>query len=202
MNVEFWFDPACPFCWMTSRWISAVAPERDLEITWRPISLMVKNNTAPDSPWYEGVKRTHSLLRVVESVRAAGHADRIFELYTRFGTKIHHEGTRDFDVAAILDDLGLDPAHAGALDDEQFDAAIRVSTDDALSLVGNDVGTPIIAMHTASARAGLFGPVITVMPKGEDSLRLWDGVVAMAETPGFFELKRTRTTAPDMATIA
>jgi 2-hydroxychromene-2-carboxylate isomerase len=201
MKVEFWFDPACPFCWMTSRWITALAPERDLQIEWRPISLLFKNNTPPDSPWYEGAKRTRDLLRVVESVRAAGHGDRVAELYTRFGTKIHHEGQLHFEVAPVLADLGLDASHADALDDEQFDAAIRSSMEDALALVGNDVGTPIIAIHGEAGRAGLFGPVITEMPKGAAAVRLWDGVVAMAETNGFFELKRTRTGTPDMSTI-
>lgn len=201
MKVEFWFDPVCPFCWMTSRWVQEVAPCRELEIEWRPISLLFKNNPPEDSPFYPKVSRTRDLLRVVESVRAAGHADRIGELYAAFGTRIHHHDDYDFDVSGILTDLGLDQRHADALSDDSFDAAIHEGMDDGLALTGNDVGTPIIAVTGRNGRVGLFGPVITEMPKGEDRLALWDHYVGIAQIPSFFELKRTRTASPDMSTI-
>ena len=201
MKVEFWFDPACPFCWMTSRWLTAVAPERGLEVDWRPISLLFKNDAQPDSPYYEPISRTRDLLRVVESARAAGGADKIGELYTVFGRHIHHEGTGDFDVAEALSSVGLDPAHAAALTEPSWDDAIREAMADGLSLVGTDVGTPIIAVTGRHGRVGLFGPVITEMPNADDGLRLWDGFIAMVDTPGFFELKRTRASSPDMSTI-
>jgi hypothetical protein len=196
MAVEFWFDPVCPFCWMTSRWLNEVAPQRDLEIDWRPISLLFKNDTQPDSPFYAPAVRTRDLLRVVESVRAAGGSAAIGALYTEFGRRIHNHGDIDFDVAPILDGLGLDPAHADALGDASFDAAIHAAMDDGLALTGDDVGTPILAVTGRHGRVGLFGPVIEALPDGDDALRLWDGFIAMAETPGFFELKRTRTGAP------
>ena len=142
MNIEFWFDPACPFCWMTSRWVEEVAPSRDLEVDWRPISLLVKNDPPADSDFYPRLTRTHALLRVVEAAREAGQADRIGALYGRMGRLIHHEDQLDFDVADVLDEVGLDRSLAGALDDESFDEAIRSSMDDALALVGEDVGTP------------------------------------------------------------
>ena len=201
MKVSFWFDPACPFCWMTSRWIVSIAPERELEVDWQPISLLFKNEAGPDHPFFDRMAITRNLLRVVESLRAAGQADRIGAVYTAFGRKIHHEGTFEFDVAAILTELGLDPAHADAFDDERFDATIRSAMAVGLELTGNDVGTPIMAIDGANGRVGLFGPVITEFPRGEVALRLWDGFVAMAETPGFYELKRTRTSSPDAATI-
>jgi hypothetical protein len=201
MRVEIWVDPACPFCWITSRWLVAVAPERDLEIEWRSISLKVKNNTSPDSPFFDAVSRTHSMLRVFESMRAAGLADRIGDVYTAFGTRIHHEGNRDFDVAAVLGELGIDPEHADALDDEGFDLTIGASMREGLALVGNDVGTPIIAIDGKAGRVGLFGPVITTMPSPDDRLTLWDAFVALADLDGFFELKRTRTGGPDLSTI-
>jgi len=201
VNVEFWFDPICPFCWMTSRWINRVAPERDLAIEWRPISLLFKNGMDADHPFHAKASRTRNLLRVVESVRAAGHADRIGELYTAFGTCIHLRGETEFDVAEVLTEVGLDPVHAGALDDESFDDTIRAAMADGLSLTGNDVGTPIIAIEGRAGRAGVFGPVITKLPALDDALRLWDGFVALVETDGFFELKRTRTAGPDMSTI-
>lgn len=201
MKVEFWFDPACPFCWMTSRWIVAVAPDRDLEIDWRPISLLFKNKASADSPFYAQIKRSRDLLRVVESVRAARQADRIGDLYTAFGTRVHHHDDLDFDVAGVLTELGLDADHAAALDDESFDSAIRSAMADGLALTGDDVGTPLIALTGRNGRVGLFGPVITTMPEGDDRLAMWDHYVGMVQIPGFFELKRTRTAGPDMSTI-
>lgn len=198
MRVEFWFDPACPFCWLTSRWITSIASERSLELEWRPISLKFKNDPPPDSPYFARIAFTHSLLRVVESVRAAGHADRIGDLYREFGRKIHHEGSFDFDVASILTDLGLDPAHAAAFDDESFDRIIRSSMDDGLALTGPDVGTPIIAVEIDGERRGFFGPVINEFPSHANALRLWDGYVALIGVPEFFELKRTRTGSPGL----
>lgn len=201
MNVEFWFDPICPFCWMTSRWLDSISDERDLDITWRPISLLFKNDLTEGQPFFESARRTRDLLRVVESVRTAGLDERIGDLYTEFGRRIHHEGVTDFDVADILMGLGLDPSHAEALDDESFDDAIRDGMADGLALVGDDVGTPIIAVDGAAGRVGLFGPVITKMPSIEAGVKLWDGFMLMVDTEGFFELKRTRTDAPDMSTI-
>ena len=204
MKVDFWFDPACPFCWMTSRWLVDIADERELDIEWLPISLLFKNGTPTDSPFYDRVRFTTDLLRVVESVRAAGEGASIGTLYTEFGRRIHMQGTPIFDakeVEAILTEVGVDPKHVDALTDESFDAVIKAGMAEGLALVGDDVGTPIIAVTGRSGRVGLFGPVITEMPSGDDRLRLWDGFVAMADTPGFFELKRTRTGAPDMSTI-
>lgn len=196
MNVTFWFDPSCPFCWMTSRWLAAVAPDRDLEVDWQPISLLLKNSTPPDSRFYAGASRGRELLRVAQSLRDAGGADRIGDLYTAFGRRIHNEGTLDFDVPGVLEELGLDPVHAAALGDESFDEAILAAMEEAFSLTGTDVGTPLIAVGSGDARVGLFGPVITRYPGPEAGLRLWDGFVAMAETEGFYELKRTRGELP------
>lgn len=196
MNVDFWYDPGCPFCWVTSRWINRVAPHRDLQVNWRSISLLFKNDPPEDSPYYAAIARTRDLLRVGEATRDAGREDRIGELYTEFGRRIHNRGERDFDVAAILDELGLDESLAKALDDPQWDDAIRASMADALALTGDDVGTPIIAVDGRQGRVGLFGPVITELPNLDDSLDLWDGFVKMVDTPGFFELKRTRTQRP------
>lgn len=199
--MRFWFDPICPFCWMTSRWITSVAEARDLTIDWQPISLLMKNEMGPDHPFAEKATRTRDLLRVVEAVRAAGGADRIGDLYTAFGRRIHHEETLDFDVAAILVELGLDPALADALHDVNLDAAIRSRMDVGLALAGTDVGTPIVGVDGPDGPVALFGPVITRFPEGDAGLHLWDGVVALATIPGFFELKRTRTEQPDPSTI-
>jgi DSBA-like thioredoxin domain len=198
MKVEFWFDPVCPFCWLTSRWLDSIATERDLEIEWRPISLLFKNEMQPDNPFYDKASRTRDLLRVVESVRAAGQADRIGDLYREFGRQIHHEKNFNINVVEALKGLGLDPAHAVALDDESFDVAIHTAMDDGLGLVGTDVGTPIIAVEIDGKRLGFFGPVITQFPNPTDALKLWDGYLTLLSVPGFFELKRTRTEMPTL----
>jgi hypothetical protein len=201
VHVEFWFDPTCPFCWITSRWLVDVTDDRGLEVDWRPLSLLVKNDVQPGRRSHDRAARGHALLRVCESVRADGGGDRVGDLYTRFGLHIHHEDRIDFDVEEDLDAVGVDPDHARALDDRSFDAAIDEAMRDGLSLVGDGVGTPIIAIDGAAGRVALFGPVLTEQPDHETGLRLWDGYVAMAETPGFFELKRTRTHGPDLSSV-
>lgn len=200
--VEFWVDPACPWCWVTARWIvDEVAPNRDLEITWRPISLLFKNDPSPTSGYYAGVVRTHKLLRVMESLRAGGATNaEIQQWYLYCGTKQHHDRDVEWDadeVAKALAHLGLDTAHADAFEDERWDLAIREGMDAGLALVGNDVGTPIIAFTGADGvKRGIFGPVITRVPSTEQSLVVWDATVALASMDGFWELKRTRTEGP------
>ncbi len=198
MRVQLWFDPACPFCWITSRWLVRVAPHRDLTLDWQAISLLVKNGAGPDHPFYAQLVESHGLLRVVESVRAAGQAERIGDLYTEYGRHLHVRKDA-VDVVAILSRLGLAAEHAAAVEDTSFDAAISAAMEDGLGLVGDDVGTPIIAVERPNrpgVRMGLFGPVITDVPDLEGSLRLWDGFMAMVSVDGFFELKRTRTGSP------
>lgn len=203
MHVRFWFDPACPFCWITSRWLVRVAGHRDLSIEWSPISLLMKNGTREGEPYFAEVTASHGMLRTVEALRADGHADRIGALYTELGRALHVEGT-GVDLRALLTGLGLDDAFAAAADDDAHDAAIRASMDQGLALVGDAVGTPIIAVARPDGgdRIGLFGPVITELPDVEGSLRLWDGFLAMVATDGFFELKRTRSAAPARLTHA
>ena len=148
------------------------------------------------------MQRTKKLLRVIESVKAEQGADAVAAMYTRFGTLIHHEGNLDFDLAAELEGLGIDAKHLAAYDDDSIDDVLRAQMEDGLSLVGNDVGTPIIAVPGPDGgRVGLFGPVISKVPQGEDALGLWDGLLLMARTEGFWELKRTRTVGPDMSTV-
>jgi len=197
--VDFWVDPACPFCWATARWaVEEVAPHRNIDITWRPISLLFKNQPEPGSSYHEASVFTHGLLRVMESVRSTDGNDGVFKLYWEFGCRIHHDGDRSFDPAKALAEVGLDQSHAAAFDDEAWDVAIRESMDEALALVGDDVGTPIIALENSDGvRAGYFGPVISRIPSTEKSVKMWDALVAMIDVDSFFELKRTRTEAPD-----
>ena len=183
---------------MTARWVvDAVAPERDLEIVWQPISLLFKNEPAEDSEYYAPVRITHNLLRVMESVRVAEGDDAVFRYYWEAAARIHNDGQRDLTAAEILESVGLDQSYASAYDDESWDEVIRERMDEGLALVGTDVGTPIIAWDAPGGRTGIFGPVITRVPEGEEALALWDAMVTMTSIDGFWELKRTRTESPD-----
>jgi hypothetical protein len=128
---------------VTARWVvDAVSPERDLDITWKPISLFFKNEPAEDSEYYGPTFRTHRLLRVFMSVQDKNGNDAAFRLYWELGSRIHHDGDLEFTAEAALASAGLDAAHAAALDDESWDRAIREGMDDGLALAGQDVGTP------------------------------------------------------------
>lgn len=199
MNVEFWVDPACPFCWATARWIvDEVEPHRDIDIVWQPISLLVKNDPPKDSPFYDVLGFTHGLLRVMESVRASDGDEAVGKLYWEYGARLHHDKDREFDPQDALAAVGLDASHAKAFADESWDEVIRPRMDAGLALVGDDVGTPIIAFeNTEGVKRGYFGPVISTVPPTDKSLAMWDALVAMMDVDSFFELKRTRTERPD-----
>ena len=197
-SVRFWVDPICPWCWVTSQWIREIAAERDLEITWEPISLLVKNQPDPQSAFYEPLQWTYRLLRVMESVRAAEGEAAVGALYVEYGRRIHHDGERMFDPAQALEAIGLDPAHATAATDEEWDKQITTRMESGLALVGADVGTPIISIITDDGReVATFGPVITKVPEREKALSLWDAFVTLTELEEFWELKRTRTRGPE-----
>ena len=197
-SVRFWVDPACPWCWTTSQWIRRISADKQLDITWEPISLLVKNGTTAESPWYEPVVWTRNLLRVMESVRAAGQADKLGDLYTEYGRRIHHNGERMWDPALALEAVGLDTSHAAAAEDEAWDEPLLKRMNEGLALVGNDVGTPIIAFVREDGKeVATFGPVITKAPSHEDGLKLWDAFVTLTSLEEFWELKRTRTVGPE-----
>lgn len=184
---------------MTARWVvDEVQPNRDLNVTWQPISLLFKNEPEPDSDYHRAAMKTHRMLRVLEAVRAESGDDGLQPLYWEFGRRIHHDRDRDFDVADALVAIGYDRGLAPAADDESWDEVIRKRMDVGLELAGNDIGTPIIAMDDANGdRQAFFGPVITRVPSTELSLQMWDALTAMMDVPGFWELKRTRTERPD-----
>ncbi|MGI9603662.1 MAG: disulfide bond formation protein DsbA [Acidimicrobiales bacterium] len=183
---------------MTARWVVDIAPARDLNIRWRSISLLFKNEPDPDSGYYEMTARTHNLLRVMEAVRAGEGDAAVGALYTEFGRRIMHDHDFNFDVAEALGAVELDPKYASAFEDEQWDTVIRTDMDEGLALTGDDVGTPIIAWDKDNGeRIGLFGPVISRRLEQDDALRLWDAFKTMGDVPGFWEVKRTRTEDPD-----
>jgi len=195
--IRFWVDPICPWCWVTALWIRTVAPERGLDITWEPISLLMKNEVGPESQYYEAVAWSLGLLRVMESVRGAGGAADLGELYVEYGRRIHHDGDRSFAAEDALRAVGIDVAHATAASDPTWDAEVRRRMDEGLALVGTDVGTPIIGIGEGAGTVGIFGPVITRVPPRDDALALWDATTTLARLDGFWELKRTRTERPD-----
>ena len=188
---------------MTSRWAVDIALDRNLTIHWRSISLLLKNDMQPDSPWYPKARKTHELLRVFESVRAAQGEGALGDgalgaLYTAYGRRIHHDQNLDFDAVEALTEAGIDVSHARAATDESWDKVIRAQMDEGLALTGQDVGTPILGFtNEAGKKVGFFGPVISRRLSHSDGLRLWDGIVLTAGIDSFWELKRTRTENPE-----
>ncbi len=194
--VDFWFDPSCPWAWMTSRWVEEVAAQRNLQVTWRVMSLAVLNEDKDVSESYrEFFPRALRYTRLVAAVCELEGQDAVGPLYTALGTRIHPGGSEDPDevIPAALAELGLNPDYLRYADSDEYDAQMRASHFDGINRVGQDVGTPVIAVNGTA----FFGPVISPIPRGEQALALWDGVVAAASYEGFFELKRSRTREPE-----
>ncbi|MBR7742857.1 disulfide bond formation protein DsbA [Phycicoccus sp. BSK3Z-2] len=179
---------------MTSRWMGEVQQVRDVDVTWSVMSLSVLNE-GRDLPeeYADLMEKGWGPVRVVVAARRE-HGDEIVKpLYDALGTRIHHE-QQDYDtaIAGALEELGLPAALAGAATSTEHDEELRASHERGISLVGDDVGTPVIAVDGVA----FFGPVVTPAPKGEAAGLLWDGCVLVARTPGFYELKRSRTQGP------
>jgi len=194
-EVEFWFDPSCPWAWMTSRWVDEVSKYRDLDVTWKVMSLAVLNEDKDVSQSYQAFfPRALRYTRLVAAVKELHGQEFVKPLYDALGTRIHPGASKDPDtvIPEALAEVGL-PAELikYSLTDE-FDAQMRASHFDGINRVGQDVGTPVIAVNGIA----FFGPVISPAPKGEQAVALWDGTIAVASYPGFFEIKRTRTVDP------
>lgn len=194
VTVNYWLDPICPWCWMTSRWILRVAPERNLSIRWRSISLKFKNSDNPNHPYAGLYSMSHRLLRVMEAARVAEGNKIVGALYGEFGRRIHVDQDLDFDLKSALNAVGLSQGLVGAADDESWDPVIEEQSAAGLALAGSDVGTPILGFEGPGGEpVGIFGPVLSRVLDLQASLQLWDGIVGVATTPGFWELKRGRT---------
>lgn len=207
-DLEFFFDPVCPWAWITSRWVVEVQRQRPYEVTWRFISLKVINqHQTADwyTPEYRGVHMAgmHAH-RVCDEVRLRHTNDEVGRLYTALGEALH-PGRRRADLVAgpeafmaeMLQQCGLDPSMAAHVHDESHDAHLVDETEAAFARTGRDVGTPIITFHPGAANeASFFGPVIASIPRGDDALRLWDAVETIATTSGLAELKRSLRAAP------
>lgn len=194
-KAEFWFDPSCPWAWITSRWILEVQAQRDIEVKWNIFSLAVLNEGRELKPEYrERIDKTWGPVRVIAAAKKKNGYEVVLPLYTEIGT-LFHPGAKPVakeTISEALQNQKLDSSLIDFYDTNDFDQDLRDSTKAGLDLVGDDVGTPIISIDGVA----FFGPVLTPAPKGSEALKLWDGVVAAASLPGFFELKRTRTARP------
>jgi predicted DsbA family dithiol-disulfide isomerase len=195
-RVDFWFDPICPWAWIASRWVLEVQKVRPVEPVWHVMSLSVLNENNEDLPeqYREGIKAGWGPVRVLIAAEQAHGPEVLLPLYTALGNRFHLEkAPRDREtILAALAEVGLPASLADAMDSTSYDDAVRASHAEGINRVGYDVGTPVISVGELS----VFGPVVSPIPRGEAAGRLWDGVLLIAGTDGFFELKRSRTRDP------
>jgi hypothetical protein len=198
-NAQFWFDPLCPWAWITSRWILEVEKVRPVRADWRIMSLaylnLIQHESEGLTPEYlERMSKAWGPVRVVTAAAQEAGPSILGPVYTAIGTRLHNQGRRDDPevIPEALAEVGLPASLAHAADSTEFDDEIKRSHNEAFDVVGTDVGTPVIRIRGNT----IFGPVITPIPRGEAAGRLWDGVVLVTEADGFFELKRTRDRKP------
>ncbi len=197
--ADFWFDPVCPWAWMTSRWMGEVEKVRPVSVRWHIMSLSVLNE-GRDLPedYRASMDRSWGPARLVNAARELHGEDVVKPLYDALGTRIHLQGRERDDADMLreaLAEAGLPEELVRYADSDELDDSLRASHREGISQVGEDVGTPIVSVNGV----GFFGPVVSPAPKGEAAGRLWGGCVLVAGTPGFYEIKRTRTQGPDFS---
>jgi len=207
-DLNFHFDPVCPWAYITSRWVVEVQQQRGYEVSWHFISLFMINEARGynegNKPYRDGHFAGLQALRVASAARAAAGNDAVAAVYTALGKAIHVDKRRPEQTGgmqnllrAVLSEAGLNAAWAESADDALHDEVIRYETDKALEATGKDVGTPILVFYPGTDRqASFFGPVISSIPRGAEALRLWDAVETLATTSGMAELKRSLRSAP------
>jgi protein-disulfide isomerase-like protein with CxxC motif len=199
-NVDFWFDPRCPFAWITSRTMLEVEKVRDVQVTWHLMSLAYLNEGKDDLPedYRKGLADAWGPVRVCMAVEQEYGQEKLADLYTALGTKKHTEGREKMDrelVEGSLEEIGVPAALADAMEDSSFDEAIKKSHHQGMDQVGMEVGTPTIAIDGHA----FFGPVLSQIARGEEAAKIWDASVALSSVPYFFELKRTRNRKLDFS---
>lgn len=192
-SVDFWFDPACPWAWLTSRWILNAEEVRPIRVDFHVMSLFVLNEDKIETPSVK--ERLLGPVRVLIAAEQGEGVGVLRDLYTEIGNRVHRGYTQMSKevVADALAAAGVDTTYLDAWDSEEYDEAIRKSHHEGMELVGYDVGTPVVRVDGEA----FFGPIVTPAPTGEVAGRLWDGVRLVAGTPGFYEIKRTRDAQPD-----
>ena len=196
-GVEFFFDPACPWTWLTSRWLLDAAPQRDVAITWRSLSLFVLNDGDVPEQYAGPVRASAGAHRLFAALDDAGRNDLVGAVYTAIGTRVHDGG--DHLTPEVVREAATSAGAGdwlGAVGDERWDGTVELSTKAAVDLTGPDVGSPIL-VH-GSPRVGVFGPIVNPGPRGPAAARLLDHVLAVSQTDGFFELKRGRSSGPQL----
>jgi 2-hydroxychromene-2-carboxylate isomerase len=199
-TVDFYWDPICPWCWITSRWMIDVGRQKQIQVNWKLFSLKKINADRTEIP--EHFKMMHEMglraLRVAAAVNKEYGNEGLARLYTVMGTCYHHDN-KDIDTPEVLDEIlricGYPVRLAGAVDEEIWDEMIAAHMDRAIAKVGDDVGVPLIVLDGGEG-PGFFGPVCSPAPTGKAAVELWDAIIVAGRTPGFYELKRTREVDP------